>query len=169
MCELKIVKTDRPISNELKVKLIDYYDFVKISNDKIINVLKSDSREGYSKSYYYYIRDYLNRLRILKENMIDIKIVFPFEKRNENLILKEGILYLTKDKDLVYMNLSSNVYDNCMICKVKPFCVFYLNKVISENKLKISIDKERPNESWDRTIKELQTKYVKTKVIEIKS
>ncbi|ACP35202.1 conserved hypothetical protein [Sulfolobus islandicus Y.G.57.14] len=167
MCEFKVVTVERPIRQDSNIVLIDYYDFVKISDTKIMNVLVKDSRENYSKSYYYYIRDYLNKLRILKENMINVKLVFPFEKANGSLNLKKGIIYVTNDKQVVYMNLHSNVYTNCENCIAKPFCTYYLAKIVGESRLKIGVNKGNPGESWDKAISSLQSKYVKSKVIEL--
>ncbi|WP_338602064.1 hypothetical protein V6M85_01430 [Sulfolobus tengchongensis] len=167
MCEFKVIKSERPINSSGKAILVDYYDFVKISNDRIMNVLAKDSREGYSKSYYYYIRDYLNKLRILKENMINVKAVFPFENSKNAINFRRGIIYVTNDKQIIYMNLHSNIYTNCENCVAKPFCTYYLSKIISENRLKVSVTKSNPAEGWEKAISSLQSKYVKAKVIEL--
>ncbi len=167
MCEFKAAKSNRPINRGASVRLIDYYDFVKLSKDKVFRILTSDSRDNYSKSYYYYIRDYLNKIKVLKENMIDVRFVFPFEKTKDSISLRRGLLYLTRDGEIVYMNLHSNIYETCSVCKVKALCVYYAKKIVEENKLRTKVDEEEPLKSWEEIINKLQSKEIKTKVIEI--
>lgn len=144
MCYLNISKVDRPII-EKNVVLLRKEKFDKIGNDKFIKVLSAHERSEMSKSYFYFVLEKMRELGLMQENGIAFKAVISFEPNGDKMELKEKLMYVTEDKELVLMDLERDEY-SCRSCSIRSVCVSYLKLVAKESGAKVS--KMNPREAW---------------------
>lgn len=152
MCLLVINNVARPIISDDVILLRDD-SFSKVKD--YLRVLSSDRRDGeISKSYFYFIVDRLRRMGLLIDNAIGFKVVLPFTVNNKGINLKEGIMYITNDRHLIYFNYYDATYQ-CDRCSITTFsCVPSLKKIAHE--LDIKIRSDIPNIAWYELLEYIQ-------------
>ncbi|MEM3292374.1 MAG: hypothetical protein QXY60_06530 [Saccharolobus sp.] len=145
MCYFVVSKIDRPII-EKGIILIRKNVFDKLGSENFVKVLSSHDKMDMSKSYFYLMLNKARKMGLVKDNALSFKLVIPFDIKQKSLFnMDDGILYITDDKELIYINLNVN-YFRCENCSVRDKCVFALKKIAKEND--ISISKENPREAW---------------------
>ncbi|AKA74566.1 hypothetical protein SULI_12285 [Saccharolobus solfataricus] len=152
MCLLIINNVTRPIISNDIVLLRDN-SFSKVKD--YLRVLSSDKRDGeISKSYFYFIVDRLRRMELLIDNAIGFKAILPFTVNNKGISLKEGIMYITNDKQLIYFNYYDATYQ-CDRCSITTFsCVPSLKKIARE--LDVKIRSDIPGIAWYELLEDIQ-------------
>ncbi|MCH4816448.1 MAG: hypothetical protein QXY87_11265 [Saccharolobus sp.] len=152
MCLLIINNVTRPIISDDIILLRDD-SFSKVKD--YLRVLSSDKRDGkISKSYFYFIVDRLRRMGLLIDNALGFKAVVPFTVNSKGISLKEGIMYITNDKQLIYFNYYDSSYQ-CDRCSVSTSsCVPSLKKIARE--LDVKIRSDIPNIAWYELLEDIQ-------------
>jgi len=161
MCEFKFTKIERPIS-EHKIMFLRFDIFQRLSDDRLIRVISSHEKQGFSKSYFYFLFDKLKSLKIVKDNSIAFKIIIPFQS-NDKIEFSKGLAYVSSDHIFYYINLESSKY-SCDYCPIKEDCIVSMKQVAKENGVKIS--KENPRDAWNSIIEEIQDQ-IKNKIINL--
>ncbi|QGA54025.1 hypothetical protein GFS03_05275 [Sulfolobus sp. E5-1-F] len=160
MCLLIITNVTRPIISDDFVLLRDD-SFSKVKD--YLRVLSNDKRNGeISKSYFYFIVDRLRRIGLLIDNAIGFKAVIPFTVTNKGISLKEGIMYITNDKKLIYFNYHDSSYqcDKCSI--ITSSCVPSLKKIAHE--LSVKIRNDNPNIAWYELLEDIQYNILQSSI-----
>ena len=161
MCEFKFTKIERPIS-EHKIMFLRFDIFQRLSDDRLIRVISSHEKQGFSKSYFYFLFDKLKSLKIVKDNSIAFKIIIPFQS-NDKIEFSKGLAYVSSDHIFYYINLESSKY-SCDYCPINGDCIVSMKQVAKENGVKIS--KENPRDAWNSIIEEIQDQ-IKNKIINL--
>ncbi|MEM0194141.1 MAG: hypothetical protein QXF40_05815 [Metallosphaera sp.] len=148
MCYLNISKIDRPII-EKNVVLLRKEKFERIETERYIKILSTHQRFDISKSYFYFTLNKIREMGLVTKNGLAFKAAIPFEIKKDKVELKEKILYVTEDKELLLMDLERDEYA-CKSCSIRSLCVSYLKKVAKESK--VQLEKERPRDAWKELI-----------------
>lgn len=161
ICEFKFAKIERPIS-EHKIMFLRFDIFQRLSDDRLIRVISSHEKQGFSKSYFYFLFDKLKALKMVKDNSIAFKIIIPFHS-NDKIEFSKGLAYVFSDYIFYYINLESSKY-SCNYCPIKGDCIAGMKQVAKENGVKIS--KDNPREAWNSVIEEIQ-EQIKNKIVNL--
>ncbi|BFH72160.1 hypothetical protein SJAV_01040 [Sulfurisphaera javensis] len=154
MCLLRVVNVTRPIiSNDIILLRED--NFAKLRDEVYIRVLSSDKRgEEISKSYFYFIVDKLRKMGLLLDNAISFKAVIPYSINGKSVSLKEGIMYITNKKQIIYFDYYNSTY-TCGNCSVLNNCIPSLKQIAYE--LGIKIRDDSPNLAWYKLLENIQS------------
>ncbi|BAB66744.1 hypothetical protein [Sulfurisphaera tokodaii] len=154
MCLLRVTNVTRPIiSNDIILLKDDA--FSRLRDEVYIRVLSNDKRDGeISKSYFYFIVDKLRKMGLLLDNAISFKVVIPYAPDDKGgIVLREGIMYITNKKQLVYFDIYDTTYI-CGSCPVILSCVQGLKQIAYE--LGIKIRDDNPNLAWYKILESIQ-------------
>ncbi len=161
MCEFKFTKIERPIS-EHKIMFLRFDIFQRLSDDRLIRIISSHEKQGFSKSYFYFLLDKLKALKLVKDNSIAFRMIIPFQS-NDKIEFSKGLAYVSSDNIFYYINLETSKY-SCDYCPIKGDCIASMKQVAKENGVKIS--KENPREAWNSIIDEIQ-EQIKNKIVNL--
>jgi hypothetical protein len=154
MCIFFASKIERPTNPE-KIIMLKDKEFSKLGRENIISVIARERPEGLSKSYYYFVLNKLKELGLMKDNSINFKAVIPI---TDDYFHLRGILYITNERELIYINLEERGNNRCMNCVVKESCLSAVKVISKETKIKLR--RENLMEAWEELIEEAWSKIV---------
>ncbi|BDC17292.1 hypothetical protein HS5_01820 [Acidianus sp. HS-5] len=168
MCDYKIITSDRPVKESGKAIIVSRESFNKLTSDMYLKVMAIGDREklGLSKSYYYYILDYMKKIGLIEDNALSFKIILPFVTGEKELKFDDGIIYLN-GKQIISIDMSSSKYI-CTTCPVFAECVYGIKRIATSMKIKTqSVDSEidarnekLPSKLWYSVIRGIISKIL---------
>ncbi len=130
----------------------------KIGNDRFLKVLSTHQRVDMSKSYFYFILDKMREMGLMSDNGIAFKAVISYDMKGDKVELKEKLMYVTNDKELLVMDMERDDY-SCRTCSVRSLCINYLKLVAKESG--VQINKLNPREAWREVMASMRRNLIR--------
>jgi len=161
MCLLRVLNVTRPIIQN-DIILLRYENFSRLKDETYVRVLSNDKRgEEISKSYFYFIVDKLRQMGLLLDNAISFKAVIPYSVTSKGISLKEGILYVTNKKEMIFFDIYDRTY-GCGKCTVVTSCIPGLKQIAYE--LGIKVRSDNPNVAWYKILESIQQTLLESSI-----
>ncbi|BFH74601.1 hypothetical protein SJAV_25450 [Sulfurisphaera javensis] len=148
---IRIIKIERTILDDNKLLLMSKENFDKILNEKYLKILVSEDKRGYSKSYYYFILDFLKSLGLIKDNAIDFNIIVPLLITEKGLFFLDELMYVDKKNKILIIKSKSTFA--CSYCPLKAECEYAIRKI--SNQLDITPKGENQCEKWNSILNQI--------------
>jgi|GEM_PF-1276870 hypothetical protein len=150
MCELKEEGLRREVQEG--TILIKENNFTKVGGEPYLKTLAGLREQGISKSYYYYILDWLRSSgMITQEGRMRGNLILPFSGE-EGVKIVDGVVWAQEDK-LRYVKLE---WSTCDDCKLLPTCIYFAKDL--NRKLRVPLRSEYPRGAWRELLRELKAR-----------
>lgn len=132
--------------------LLEENRFSRVGGELYLKTLAGGRDQGISKSYYYYILDWLRSSGLInQEGRVRGNLVLPF-RGEDGVKLTDGVLWVEGDK-LRYVRLGGS---SCEDCKLLPTCIYFVKDL--NRKLKVPLRSEYPRGAWREVLRELRAR-----------
>ena len=164
MCIFFTTKSMRK-TGKFSVLLLDENEFLRLWKSPYREVLeKHEPPSGSSKSYFYYAYERLKSLKVLKDKVLNFRLVLPIRRDKGRIELTDGIM--VNDSGEITYWVEGDLYTDCDTCPVRVECVQALRKAAKG--MGIKIKSLNPHEGWLSVIREIQESVLKNfKSVEI--
>ncbi len=154
---IRIIKVERPITHNDKVVFLSVKIFEKVISEKYLKVLTTPDRDSYSKSYYYYILDFLRSIQLIKDNAIDFTVAVSLTINEKEILFNDEIIFVDKKDKFLVIKVHSNI--TCINCPLKAECNFALRKI--SNQLNVDLKGETLCDKWSSVFNHIIKSSVK--------
>ncbi|WP_149528709.1 hypothetical protein [Sulfuracidifex tepidarius] len=145
--------------NADKIVILKMKEFSKLGRENVIKVIARERPSEMSKSYYYFTLNKLKSLGLMRDNSISFKATIPITGDYSHL---KGILYVTENKNLIYINLEVENGTHCVNCALKESCLYAVKTIAKETDIKLR--RENIRQAWEELIEEAWRRVVENSV-----
>lgn len=125
---LSVLKIERPILDySNKNILLPKEVFDKVTSYKYLQVLVSNKRSGYSKSYYYYILSFLKENKLIINDSISFTLALPVLVNEKGMFFIDEIMFVDPIDKILIIKRSAPL--KCDQCPLIAECEFSLKKI----------------------------------------
>lgn len=137
MYGVTLLKIERPINFKMsKIVLLPKEIFEKILKEKYLKVLLSENRKEYSKSYYYYILDFLKKIGLIIDNSLAFTLALSVIVNEKGILFGNELIYVDKENKLLIIKTYSNW--SCETCPLIAECEFSLKRISQHFDIKLN-------------------------------